>query len=146
MIHWIKRQARAEDQEFAYVVQRAAYEDVVCRQFGQWDEAWQRQHFIEKWNPKRYEIVEKEGCPIGVLSVSRTQVEVCIIEIQLLPAYQGQGIGTELLQQELLFADERNLPVRLQVLRANRARGLYERLGFQIYDETDTHFLMERTN
>lgn len=67
-----------------------------------------------------------------------------IIEIQLLPEFQGHGIGTALLQRELRFADARGLPVRLQVLRENRARTLYERLGFRVCGETDTHFLMER--
>ncbi len=114
------------------------------KQFGQWDEAWQRQHFEEKWSPEQFEIVEQAGQRIGTLSVSRTHEEVRILEIQVLPEFQGQGIGTQLLQRELRFADERALPVRLQVLRKNRARTLYERLGFRVCGETATHFLMER--
>ncbi len=145
VMRWTKRQATAKDEEFAYGLRRAAYEDVVQRQFGQWNNDWQRQRFTGKWIPEQYEIVEAEGRPIGALHVSRTQDEVEIVEIQLLPEYQGQSIGTELLQQELRFADERGLSVRLQVLRENRARSLYKRLGFHVYDETDTHFLMKRT-
>jgi GNAT superfamily N-acetyltransferase len=145
MVNWTTRQATAEDKEFLYVVNRAAYEDVVRKQFGQWDEAWQRQHFEETWTPETFEVVEKAGRRIGALSVSRTSEEVRIIEIQLLPEFQGKGIGTVLLQRELRFADERALPARLQVLRQNRARTLYERLGFRVCGETDTHFLMERT-
>jgi GNAT superfamily N-acetyltransferase len=126
-------------------VNRAAYEDVVRKQFGQWDETWQRQHFEEKWTPETCEVVEKAGRRIGALSVSRTSEEVRIIDIQLLPEFQGHGIGTARLQRELQFADERALPARLQVLRENRARALYEQVGFRGCGETDTHFLMERT-
>ncbi len=139
------RQATAEDREFLYVLNRSAYEDVVRKQFGQWDEAWQRQHFEKKWGSETFEIVEEAGRRIGALSVSRTHEEVRIVEMQLLPESQGKGIGTALLERELRFADERALPVRLQVLRANRARTLYERFGFRVTGETDTHFLMERT-
>ncbi len=144
-MNWTTRQATAEDREFLYVLNRAAYEDVVRKQFGQWDESWQRRHFEKKCASQAFEIVEDEGRRIGALSVSRTKDEVRIVEMQLLPDSQGQGIGTALLQRELRFADERALPVRLQVLRENRARILYERLGFRVYDETDTHLLMERT-
>ncbi len=142
---WTTRPATVDDREFAYMLRRAAYEDVVRRQFGQWNEALQQQFFDDRWRPEAYEIVEMQGRPIGALSVTRTQHEVQVVQIQLLPAYQGQGIGTALLQQELKWADEKGLPVRLQVLRKNRARALYERLGFRVYDETEKHFLMERT-
>ncbi len=142
---WRTRQATANDETFAYTLRRAAYEDVVSRQFGQWDDAWQYQQFMEKWAPEQYEIIEREGLSIGALSVVRADDGVSIVEIQLLPEYQGQGIGTDLLKRELRFADERGLPVRLRVLRENRARVLYERLGFRAYDTTETHFLMEKT-
>lgn len=34
------------------------------------------------------------------------------------------------------------IPVELQVLKVNPARSLYERLGFAVFDETETHHLM----
>jgi hypothetical protein len=59
--------------------------DVVRKQFGEWDESWQRQYFEEKWKPQKYEIIEPTERRIGALSVSRTNEEVRIVEIQLLP-------------------------------------------------------------
>lgn len=141
---WTVRRACSDDKESLYDLNRAAYQDVVRKQFGAWDERWQRRHFEEKWSSEEFEIVEHEGQRIGALSVSRNKREVRIIEILLLPDFQGHGIGTELLHREISFADERGLPVRLRVLRENRARSLYERLGFRVCGETDTHFLMER--
>ncbi|MHC4780253.1 MAG: N-acetyltransferase [Planctomycetota bacterium] len=40
-------------------------------------------------------------------------------------------------------AREEHLPVRLQVLKVNPARHLYERLGFRCCCETKTHLRME---
>ena len=51
--------------------------------------------------------------------------------IQLLPAHQGHGLGTHLIEQFLVDARDRGLPARLRVQRDNaRARRLYDRLGF----------------
>jgi GNAT superfamily N-acetyltransferase len=105
-VNWTTRPATVEDKEFLYVLNRAAYEEVVRKQYGQWDEACQWQHFEEKWSPEKFAIVEKAGRRIGTLSVSRNNEEVRIIEIQLLPEFQGRGIGTALLQRELRFANE----------------------------------------
>jgi ribosomal protein S18 acetylase RimI-like enzyme len=35
-------------------------------------------------------------------------------------------------------------PIRLFVLKVNPARRLYERLGFQVLEETETHYVMRR--
>jgi ribosomal protein S18 acetylase RimI-like enzyme len=39
-------------------------------------------------------------------------------------------------------ARSRKLPILLQVLHLNRARRLYERLGFRVYETTETHYRM----
>lgn len=69
------------------------------------------------------------------------------MQVELLPQFQGQGIGTELLVRQLDEARQLGLPVRLGVLRESRARNkLYERLGFAICGETETHYLMQWTS
>lgn len=71
---------------------------------------------------------------------------VMVGKIELLPAFQRQGIGTLLMTRILGAAEARQVPVRLQVLRTNTpARRLYERLGFTVTGQTETHFQMERT-
>ena len=42
----------------------------------------------------------------------------------------------------LAEADERNVQVELRVLKVNPAKSLYERLGFAVFDETETHYRM----
>jgi ribosomal protein S18 acetylase RimI-like enzyme len=143
-IEFTTEPATEEDKEFLHVLHRLAYKKVVIQQFGAWDEEWQRQYFEKKWPQAHYQIIEQAGRRIGVW-VTHQKDHIFLNEIQLLPDFQGQGIGSTLIKQELEQARALNLPMRLRVLKANRARKLYERLGFVVYDETETHFLMENT-
>jgi ribosomal protein S18 acetylase RimI-like enzyme len=138
------RIATEEDKEFLYALNRSAYQDVVIRQFGTWDERWQRQYFEEKWTHTRYRIIEHTGRPIGAIWVTDCPDHHFLNEIQLLPAFQGHGIGSNLIRQEIESSQSQHLPLRLGVLKHNfRAQRLYTHLGFVVSGETATHILME---
>ena len=57
--------------------------------------------------------------------------------------HRGTGMGTALLKDLLAEAERAGKPVRLQVLKTNRAIRLYARLGFAITGESPTHLQME---
>lgn len=81
---------------------------------------------------------------VGRLIVVRTGEEIRLADIALLPEYRGAGIGTSLVKDLLVEANESGRPVRLQVERPNQqAKVLYERLGFTTMGENSTHFQME---
>ena len=70
-----------------------------------------------------------------LLSVQRILIdhsgpEIVLVDVALLPAVRGRGIGTGLLEDLLAEAREAGRPVRLKVVLTNPARRLYERLGF----------------
>ena len=51
--------------------------------------------------------------------------------------------GPSIVREVIADARRLGLPVRLQVLKTNpRARQLYERLGFRLFDETTSHWIM----
>ena len=54
--------------------------------------------------------------------------------------FQRRGIGTEVMKRLIGEANESNLAVRLNVVRINPARRLYERLGFRVTHEDDRKF------
>jgi GNAT superfamily N-acetyltransferase len=83
-----------------------------------------------------------DGVDVGILCVTRREDHLFLGKVALLPPYQGRGVGTELVKTVLDQGRGLALPVRLQVLKANRARALYERLGFAECGETETHYLM----
>ena len=131
------------DFEFCRNVHHAAYRDVVIRQFGSWDESMQDGFFREGLNRAPHKIVEIDGVPIGVVSTEIKTDCLYLSELQLLPEYQGRGIGSVIVKKQMEIAKSLNLPLRLVVLRENRAQDLYRRLGFRTTSTTEIHVKME---
>ncbi len=90
----------------------------------------QHHHYRQHYPQARYDIVECDGEPIGRLYVARAQDEIRVIDIALLEAHRGQGIGTTLLGGLLAEAGARGQRVVLHVEENNPACALYRRLGF----------------
>ena len=138
-----RRPALPTDKEMVYRINCAAYRDLVIAQFGAWDESWQRDHFAKKWNPDRYSIICSGDDAIGVLAIEDNPDHIFLSEIQIDPSHQNRGFGSRAMKELIAEAQHRSVPIRLRVLRLNRARRLYERLGFIQTSETETHFYME---
>ena len=47
-----------------------------------------------------------------------------------------------ILKEQLLVDKKSNVDTVLQVFKENPAKKLYEKVGFEVYDETDTHYKM----
>jgi ribosomal protein S18 acetylase RimI-like enzyme len=135
------RPARAADVDFLYRLHQAAMQNYVSQTWG-WDEAWQQQHFYQHFEPSVCQIIVAEGHDVGVLSVARHAEVVYLRNIAVLPTYQGRGIGTHLITALLDEAHSGGKRLVLQVLKVNRARHLYARLGFTLTGETATHYVM----
>jgi ribosomal protein S18 acetylase RimI-like enzyme len=135
------RPAEEADLGFLWDLQESTMRPYIEATWG-WDEAWQRQHFRRFKDPARIQIVELEGRAIGSIGLERYSDHIYVGAFQIEPAHQNRGIGTQLLRDVLADAKRADLPVKLQVLKMNPAKRLYERLGFSVSDETDTHFEM----
>jgi GNAT superfamily N-acetyltransferase len=107
-------------------------------------EAQQRFHANEYKRPTD-QVVLRGGEPIGHLFFERRDHEIRCVDIALLPPYRNSGVGTYLIRQLQAEAKREGKPLRLQVIRFNRAVALFERLGFVRVSETGTHFQMEWT-
>lgn len=80
---------------------------------------------------------------IGVLKYIETKKIIDILQIQILPQYQGKGIASHILNQLISKAKKLEKEVHLKVLKENPARYLYERLGFTITDKDVYEFYMQ---
>ena len=135
------RQATEGDYEFLKRLHHAAMRDVVQRMFG-WDEVVQDRMFDEGFKPGLSQIVSVDGQDAAQLVVERGSDHVCLTTIFILPKFQRRGLGTAIINDVLAEAARAHLPVVLRVLKLNPARGLYERLGFAVASEDETHFTM----
>ncbi|HEX5502328.1 MAG TPA: GNAT family N-acetyltransferase [Thermomicrobiales bacterium] len=105
----------------------------------------QRRHYEAAWPHAEHRIVCLAGRPIGRLLVAREPGEIRLVDIALLPECRGAGIGAGLIGGLLDEGARAGLPVRLHVARENRARRLYERLGFVVVSgDHEPYLLMER--
>ncbi|MBA2732465.1 MAG: GNAT family N-acetyltransferase [Acidobacteria bacterium] len=82
--------------------------------------------------------------PIGRLIMVRTNEEIRLADIALLPEHRGSGMGTSLIKDLMNEASNTKRPIRLQVEKTNmHAKRLYHRLGFTTMSENMTHVQME---
>jgi ribosomal protein S18 acetylase RimI-like enzyme len=99
----------------------------------------------ERYKDTTFEVVLVDGEPAGRLIVGRWERELRIVDIALLPAYRGRGVGTRLLAPILEEAESLDVPVTIHVEAANPAQRLYHRLGFVPVAEDGVYRLMQWT-
>lgn len=104
----------------------------------------QRKGYREMFPRAAFSIILEAGQPIGRMVVDRAAGEIRLVDLVLQPACRGRGLGTRLLSGLCSEADTEKKPLRLHVLRGNRARRLYERLGFFPKNQTEAYEEMER--
>ena len=90
-----------------------------------------------------FQIVLLDGVNAGRLVIHRTREELRIVDIALLPGHRSAGVGSALLRRIFGEAKATKKPLRLKVLKGNRAVRFYHRLGFVNIGETEMHFEME---
>ena len=94
---------------------------------------------------KRIILVDNNA--VGVYAVHITEDgDFFINEISILKEYQNKGIGRKILEEQLIENKQKGIRTILQVFKDNPAKGLYEKLGFKVYEENETHYQMENTN
>ena len=145
MIPYTLRPYTPSDFEFVYQTKKEAYKDYVERFWGVWDEEKQQSFFIDfiRKVQDTLLIVEYRGIPIGIYHGSVIGQDTYEIgNIILIPQYQRKGVGKDILSN--IIKGYPHFKMRLQVFKGNPAIHLYEKLGFAIVDNTQTHNIMER--
>ncbi len=141
-MHIQLRQATPDDFDFLYALHVATMREYV-EQIWEWHDAWQEEYFARKFDPALHRVIVVDGRDAGTFVVEWRVDEVYVALIELLPVYQGRGIGSDLLRSLIAEAHGRGLPVTLHVLKPNTpARRLYERLGFRVVGDEEHRWRM----
>ena len=101
-------------------------------------------HYEKHYLTAQFQIILVDEQPAGRLYVDRWEQEIRIVDITLLPAYRGRGIGSSLLQTLIEESLAAGKPLSIHVERNNPAMRLYDRLGFRPIGEVGVYDLMER--
>lgn len=135
-----RRRAIHEDLPFLEEVHVAALGPVALVGYG-WPASRLREQFHTEIDVSTCHVISVDGRNAGYISIEDRDTLWYIDAIALARRYQGQGIGSLVLRDVLAEAGRR--PVRLNVLHVNRARLLYERLGFRVLRRDELRQIME---
>jgi ribosomal protein S18 acetylase RimI-like enzyme len=91
----------------------------------------------------QFQIIVQAGTSIGRLYVDRRESEIHVLDITLLPAHRGKGIGSGLLRDLQDEARAAGKSLGIHVEKFNPALRLYERLGFRAKEDQGVYLLME---
>ena len=140
------RRGTPGDLHFLWRLQLEAMRPHVERQFGPWDETFQRSLFDTNTEPNSIDVLQIGDERIGCQWVREHDGALHLERLHVLPEWQGRGIGTGRILAFVERARTAGLPARLQVFRTNPARALYARLGFETILVAVDHETMEWTS
>lgn len=133
--------ASTREMELQQVAWTPAEKEAFCAsQF-----AAQTQHYRSHYAGAEFWVIEREGVPIGRLYLHHQPHDFRIMDIALVPAARGAGVGSTLLRAVLDEASEAGAAVSIHVEQFNPALALYERLGFRPVEQQGVYFLMQWT-
>jgi ribosomal protein S18 acetylase RimI-like enzyme len=102
-----------------------------------------QRHYDIAFSGADHRIILSDARPVGRMLVYRSEHEIRLVDIALLPEHRNGGIGASLIQALLEEASSTGKSVTLHVDKSNRAAHLYERLGFSVIGDTGGSFKME---
>jgi GNAT superfamily N-acetyltransferase len=138
-IHTTLRAATPDDREFLYAVYASTRQEELAQ--SGWPEAeveaflreqfrLQDHHYRTYFEGAEFLVIQTAETPIGRLYLHQRSEALVLVDIALLQAWRGCGIGERLVRDVLARAAGLGLPVELHVEYFNRAQVLYRRLGF----------------
>lgn len=140
------RSYHQRDNEFLFNLLKLSMAEQIIENYGEWDDGIELTYLEESITNYPYEIILLDSKEVGCLSIQESTHQYFINEIQLLPEYQSQGIGTEIVKRLIRKAEVYNKSIRLEVFHTNTAAiKLYERLGFIKIDENEKHTVMKHS-
>lgn len=142
------RKAQAWEMDWAYQIFKTCMQSYITQTWG-WNELFQEHSFFENLPASSFIIAslgarEDEGVDIGGYFLKQKADHLYLEMLLIDPAWQRQGLGSEIMHLLQDQAREQGMAIRLSVLKVNPAVRFYQELGFTIDHEDDIRYRMSR--
>ncbi len=132
------------DGDFRLAVYRATIKPAIDALFD-WDDAAQERMVRDQLRAGTHAAIVVQGQRVGVLQVEESPDAIALSQIEILPEFQGRGIGTAVVESLIARGDREGKPLTLHVFSSNTsAQRLYERLGFVVTGKVEHGIEMTR--
>lgn len=138
------RSATPDDHDLIYTLKSQSVRPYVEKVWG-WDESYQQKDFGRDFSQiEQFKVIQINGKFIGFVQCYLEYSCYHVVEIHLLPEYRGKGIGTDILKAIQKTCSVQGRRIQIGCFKENdRAKNLYQKLGFIQVGETDTHYILK---
>lgn len=138
------RNCSYDDVEFIVELKRLGLKWYIEDLYG-WDEEIQKCKTIEELeaNPNATKIIVVDNKDVGVTAFQKNEEHYTIGLTLIHPDYQNRKIATTILSNYIEIAKKDKKRIIIKTFKENRAKNLYERLGFTVYKRDNTHIYLE---
>lgn len=154
LVEYVLRKATCEDEEFLeklYATSRdfdlahAPWSDSQKRAFLDSQGRLQRDHYRKFFPNSEQQIIVVTDAPVGRLYVDRTEDEIHLMDVCLLPEYRNRGIGQSILEELVSESVASDLRIWCTVSLLNHgSRKFFARNGFRVIRENGPNVELER--
>ncbi len=126
--------AAADDADALVALRIAAMRESLER-IGRFDPQRARDRFLSSFDPARTRHVVVDGERVGFVVTTPQAEWLALDHLYVDPAWQGRGLGAEVLADVFEEARALGLPVRVGALRQSDSNRFYQRHGFKLVEE-----------
>lgn len=138
------RRYRDSDYDRYFEINEDCFRPYVEKYYSIWDEKDQHIRLKERIEERKkhgvFETVLCDDSIVGFTCYTERSDKIEITLIMLDAAHRGGGYGSAYIDRVLNIAKRKDKPVFLQVFKSNPASKLYERFGFERYNESESHY------
>jgi len=123
---------------------QAGWPEAQCRRFLAWQFDLQHRYYQAHSGDADFLLLLRGDHPIGRLYWREGDDSASLIDVSLLPAERGRGVGTALMQVITERSDRHGRAIVLHVEPTNPAHRLYGRFGFEVVADNGVYLKMLR--
>ena len=117
------------DETWLFELFRETMQPYIAAAWG-WEELLQREGFTTSLPAREFQILLREGVPVGSFHLTPENDALTLNMILVEPRWQRQGFGLVMMQTIQEQARQGQLPLQLRVQKTNPAVKFHERCGF----------------